>query len=133
MSPSSMTQLARNLRNNSTRQERKLWYLFLRKFLLRFHRQKTIVPYIVDFYCYKAKLVIEIDGSQHIQQKNQESDQKRSEYFKSMNLDVIRFTNLDVDNNFDGVCNQIVQTVNTKLGTDVYKLSDGLASQNLRN
>ena len=116
-----MTQLARNLRNNSTRQERKLWYLFLRNFPLRFHRQKAIGAYIVDFYCQKAKLVIEIDGGQHIEQKNMESDQKRTEYFESIGLEVIRFTNHDVDNNFDGVCNEIVQTLNTKLGIDVYQ------------
>jgi len=116
-----MTQLARNLRNNSTRQERKLWYLFLRNFPLRFHRQKAIGVYIVDFYCQKAKLVIEIDGGQHLEQKNQESDQKRTEYFESIGLSVIRFTNLDVDHNFDGVCNVIVQTVKTKLGTEIYQ------------
>ena len=67
MSPSPMIQLARNLRNNVTPQERKLWYLFLSKFPLRFHRQKTIGPYIVDFYCHKAKLVIEIDGGQQLE------------------------------------------------------------------
>jgi len=116
-----MTQLARNLRNNSTPQERKLWYLFLSKFPLRFHRQKAIGPYIVDFYCHKAKLVIEIDGGQHIEQENQESDQKRTEYFASIGLEVIRFTNRDVDNYFDGVCGEIIQTVNTKVGTDIYQ------------
>ena len=116
-----MTQFARNLRNNSIPQERKLWYQFLSKFSLRIHRQKTIGPYIVDFYCHKAKLVIEIDGSQHIEQKNQESDQKRTKYFESIGLEMIRFTNRDVNNNFDGVCNKIVQTINTKLGTNVYQ------------
>jgi len=116
-----MTQLARNLRNNATPQERKLWYLFLSKFPLRFHRQKTIGPYIVDFYCHKAKLVIEIDGGQHIEQQNQESDQKRTEYLGSIGVDVIRFTNRDIDHNFDGVCNEIVQAIDTKLGTDVYQ------------
>ena len=121
MSPSKMTQLARNLRNNSTPQERKLWHLFLSKFPLRFHRQKAIGACIVDFYCHKAKLVIEIDGGQHIEQKNQESDQKRTEYFRSIGLEVIRFTNRNVDNNFDEVCNEIIQAVKTKLGTDVYQ------------
>jgi len=116
-----MTQLARNLRNNSTRQERKLWYLFLSKFPHRFHRQKAIGPYIVDFYCQKAKLVIEIDGGQQFEQKIQESDQKRTEYLDSIGLSVIRFTNHDVDNNFDVVCDEIVHTINTKLGTDVYQ------------
>ena len=82
MSPSSMTQLARNLRNNSTRQEKKLWYLFLRNFPLRFHRQKVVGVYIVDFYCHKAKLVIEIDGSQHIENTH-ESDNERTEYLQS--------------------------------------------------
>ena len=121
MSPSSMTQLARNLRNNATPQERKLWHLFLSKFPLRFHRQKAIGPYIVDFYCHKAKLVIEIDGSQHIEQEKQENDQKRTDYLESIGLGVIRFTNRDIDHNFDGVCNQIVETINMKLGTDVYQ------------
>ena len=116
-----MTQLARNLRNNATPQERKIWYLFLRRFPLRFHRQKAIGPYIVDFYCHKAKLVIEIDGSQHIEQEKQENDQKRTDYLESIGLGVIRFTNRDIDHNFDGVCNQIVETINMKLGTDVYQ------------
>jgi Uncharacterized protein conserved in bacteria len=121
MSPSSMTQLARNLRNNSTRQEKKLWHLFLSKFPLRFHRQKVIGVYIVDFYCHKAKLVIEIDGGQHLEYKKQEDDQKRTEYLESIGFEVIRFSNHDVDNNFDGVCNEIVHTVNAKLGSDVYQ------------
>ena len=80
MSPSNMTQLSRNLRNNATPQERKLWYQFLSKFPLRFHRQKAIGPYIVDFHCHKAKLVIEIDGGQHFLQEIQEIDQKRTAY-----------------------------------------------------
>lgn len=121
MSPSNMTQLARNLRNNSTRQERKLWYLFLSKFSLRFHRQKVVGPYIVDFYCHKAKLVIEIDGGQHLDQQKQESDQKRTDYLESIGLEVIRFANRDIDTNFNGVCDEIVRTINTKLGTDIYQ------------
>jgi very-short-patch-repair endonuclease len=120
MSPSSMTQLARNLRNNSTRQEKKLWYLFLRNFPLRFHRQKVVGVYIVDFYCHKAKLVIEIDGSQHIENTH-ESDNERTEYLQSNFFEVIRFSNHDVDNNFDGVCTEIVHTVNAKLGSDIYQ------------
>ncbi len=115
-----MTQLARNLRNNSTRQEKKLWYLFLRNFPLRFHRQKVVGVYIVDCYCQKAKLVIEIDGSQHIENTH-ESDNERTEYLQSNGFEVIRFSNHDVDNNFDGVCTEIVHTVNTKLGSDIYQ------------
>ena len=121
MSPSSMTQLARNLRNNATPQERKLWHLFLSKFPLRFHRQKAIGPYIVDFYCHKAKLVIEIDGGQHLEQEKQENDQKRTEYLESIGLSVIRFSNRDIDLNFDGVCDEIVQMVNSKLDINVYQ------------
>ena len=121
MSPSNMTQLARNLRNNATPQERKLWYQFLSKFPLRFHRQKVIGPHIVDFYCHKAKLVVEIDGGQHFQQEIQQADQKRTAYLESIGLEVIRFTNRDVDTNFDEVCNEIVQTINSKLNIGVYQ------------
>ncbi len=102
-----LTPYAKNLRKNMTKQEKHLWYDFLRTYRLRFLRQKVIENYVVDFYCSKAKLVIEIDGGQHYTEEAMEYDKKRTEILEGYGLKVIRFTNLDIDNNFEGVCNNI--------------------------
>lgn len=99
--------LARNLRKKMTPQERKLWYQFLSKYPLKFQRQKPIDDYIVDFYCAKAKLAIELDGGQHYTVSGNLSDKKRTEVLNNFGIKVIRFQNQDVYNNFDGVCQQI--------------------------
>lgn len=85
--------LAKNLRKNATPQENRLWYDFLSKYKVRFQRQKTIDNFIADFYCHKAKLIIEIDGSQHLTESGQEKDNFRTEILKEYDLKVIRFTN----------------------------------------
>ena len=95
---------ARELRKNMTKQEAHLWYDFLSKQSVRFYRQKQFGPYIVDFYCSKANLVIEIDGSQHYYKEGREYDAERTKYLEGLGLRVIRFTNHDVDSNFNGVC-----------------------------
>ena len=103
--------LAKNLRKNMTPWERKLWYLYLRSYPVRFQRQKEIGNYIVDFYCAKAKLVIELDGGGHYTTEQAEKDNRRTKELESMNLNVIRICNLDIGRNFDGVCNYIDLTV----------------------
>ena len=98
---------ARELRKNQTPQEKRLWYDLLRLFPERFQRQKSIGNYIVDFYCHKYKLAIEIDGGQHFEDKSVEYDKIRTEYLNSLGVTVLRFTNDDVNRNFSGVCYMI--------------------------
>ncbi len=102
---------SRSLRNNPTKQENQLWYRFLRKHPLQFNRQRIIGEYIVDFYCSKANLVIELDGSQHYTDKMIEYDQQRTAYLESLGLTVMRFTNTDIDRNFNGVCQTIERMI----------------------
>ena len=99
--------LAKNLRKSATPQENHLWYDFLSKYKVRFQRQKAIDHFIADFYCHKAKLVIEIDGSQHGTEKGMEKDAFRTEILEGYDLKVIRFTNQQIDKNFRGVCEYI--------------------------
>ena len=99
--------LAKNLRTQATRQENHLWYDFLSKHEIRFQRQKAIDNFIADFYCYKAKLVIEIDGSQHYTPEGQSKDEFRTEILEGYDLKIIRFTNKQIDENFRGVCEYI--------------------------
>ena len=95
-----------------TAEERKLWYNFLRTYPLRFLRQKIIGGYIADFYCAKAGLIVEIDGSQHYQDGAAEYDAARTEYFGSLGLKVVRLSNIEVNKNFRGVCKYIDKIVN---------------------
>ena len=103
--------LAKNLRKNMTPWENKLWYQFLRGYKPRFQRQKSIGNYIVDFYCAKAGLVIELDGSGHYENQQQLADKERTKYLESKNLNVIRFSNIDIDENFNGVCHYIDEQI----------------------
>ena len=103
--------LAKNLRKNMTPWENKLWYQFLRGYKPRFQRQKAIGNYIVDFYCAKARIAIELDGAGHYTHRQQQADKERTQYLESKNLKVIRFTNTDIDKNFSGVCRFIDRQV----------------------
>ena len=103
--------LAKNLRRRLTPQERRLWYGFLSKYEVRFQRQKPIADFIADFYCYKAKLVIEIDGFQHLTYIGSVKDKYRTEILNDLGLTVIRFTNNQIDKEFFEVCNYIDETV----------------------
>ncbi len=107
--------LAKTLRKNMTPWERKVWYEFLRNYPIRFQRQKSIDNYIVDFYCAKAKLVIELDGGDHYTESQKDKDKIRSKELESMNLKVIRICNLDIDKNFYGVCEYIDLAVKNSL------------------
>jgi very-short-patch-repair endonuclease len=99
--------LAKNLRKNATPQENHLWYDFLSSYKPRFQRQKVIDKFIADFYCHRAKLVIEIDGSQHYTEDGKKNDEFRTEILTGYDLQVIRFTNWQIDSNFRGVCEYI--------------------------
>ncbi len=103
----SLTDRAKILRKNMTKEERHLWYDFLRAYPIRFLRQKVIDDYIVDFYCHEAKLIIELDGTQHYEEKGLLKDKIRTQRIESRNLTVIRIPNNEVNNNFRGVCEYI--------------------------
>ena len=99
--------LAKNLRVSATLQEKHLWYDFLFKYKVRFQRQKAIDNFIADFYCHKAKLIIEIDGSQHYTPQGKQADEFRTDILEGYDLKIIRFTNQQIDTNFRGVCDYI--------------------------
>ncbi len=107
--------LAKNLRKNMTPWERRLWYEFLRAYPTRFQRQKAIGNYIADFYCAKAKLVVELDGSGHYTFEQIATDQRRTRDLEAMGLKVLRILNSDIDRNFRAVCEQIDLTVQSCL------------------
>ena len=104
------------LRKNMTKEERHLWYDFLRKYPVRFLRQKVIDNYIADFYCNEARLVIELDGSQHYENKGLIKDKIRTEKIESRNLVVVRIPNNVVNENFAGVCEYIDCVVKQSIG-----------------
>ena len=99
--------LAKNLRKNMTPWERKLGYLFLRNYPVKFYRQRAIEEYIVDFYCSKANLIIELDGSGHCDPMQEKKDSIRDEKLKTLGYNVLRISNIDIDKNFQGVCDFI--------------------------
>ena len=98
---------ARELRKNMTKEERHLWYDFLRSYPVRFSRQKVLGRYIADFYSAEAKLVIELDGSQHFDPDGMNYDAVRTEYMESLGLKVLRFSNTDINQRLRDVCDQI--------------------------
>ena len=110
-SNSALTENARTLRRNMTREERRLWYGFLKSLPVTVNRQKTIGPYIVDFCCFSAGLVIELDGSQHYEEQGKISDEARDDYLRSLGLRVLRYSNRDVNQNFAGVCEDILNAI----------------------
>ncbi len=103
-----LTKFAQQLRKNMTKEERRLWYDFLKLQPITFNRQKVIGRCIVDFYCARAKLVIELDGSQHCEEDGKAKDAERDEYLHGLGLTVCRYSNLDVMRNFEGVCTDIL-------------------------
>ena len=104
----SFTDYAKELRKNMTKEERHLWYDFLRYCTPRFRRQEIIGSYIADFYCHQAKLVIELDGSQHMNPDDMVYDSRRTAYFQSLGITVIRYYNTNVHDYFHGVCENIL-------------------------
>ena len=98
-----------------TKQEKHLWYDFLNEYPVRWYRQRIIESFIVDFYCATAKHVIELDGSQHYEKEAMEYDEFRTEIINKYDIEVLRFSNYDVDNNFEGVCAAIDKAVKERL------------------
>jgi very-short-patch-repair endonuclease len=105
---------ARELRKHATTQENHLWYGFLRGFQPRFTRQRIVGNYILDFYCPKALLAIELDGPQHRQPGYVEHDLERTAFLEQYQIEVMRVKNGEIDYNFSGVCRQIAQRVAEK-------------------
>ena len=112
---SKLTENARSLRKQLTKEEAKLWYQFLRLYRPRFHRQYVIGNYIADFYCSQAQLVVELDGSQHCTPEEIIYDQHRTEYLQSQGLTVMRLSNLDVMRQFQKTCEAIDMEVKRKI------------------
>ena len=106
---------ARNLRREMTKEQRHQWYDYLRRHPVKFRRQAVFGKFIADFYCAKAKLVIELDGSQHYEPQNHQDDQLRTEYLETFGVTVIRIANTDVTRNFRGVCEYIDGIVQKRL------------------
>ncbi len=102
-----LTPYAKELRKNMTDEERHLWYDFLRSYPLRFSRQKILGKYIVDFYCAKAKLVIELDGSQHYEAEGMQYDMERTAFLEQYGLYVLRIPNHALKENFEDICEYI--------------------------
>ena len=111
----SQLETARRLRKDMTPHERKLWYLFFRKYPVKIYKQRIIGRFIVDFYCASAGLIIEVDGSQHYEPRGAAYDSERSAFLTSLGLEVLRFSNRDIDRDFYGVCTQIDLTVQKRL------------------
>ena len=107
--------LAKRLRKEMTKEERHLWYDFLRTYPVRFSRQKVLGKYIADFYSAEAKLVIELDGSQHYEDDNAEKDAERTAFLEGYGLTVIRIPNNEVNRNFREVCGYINAAVKQSL------------------
>lgn len=105
---------AKKLRKEMTKEERHLWYDYLRDYPMKFNRQKILGKYIVDFYCAKAKLVVELDGSQHFEEDNIEKDNTRTMFLEEYGLTVLRVPNSEVNNNFRNVCEYIDYIVKQK-------------------
>ena len=107
---------ARSLRKEMTPQERHLWYDFLRYYPVKIYKQRIIGRYIVDFYCASAKLVIEIDGSQHYEKQGQRYDAERTTYLESLGLAVVRYSNADINVRFRYVCEDIERLIRERSG-----------------
>jgi very-short-patch-repair endonuclease len=118
---------SRELRKNMTRQEKHLWYDFLRNYSAKFYRQRAIDWYIVDFYCAKAHLAIELDGGQHMENESREYDRLRTKILEKYDVEVLRFTNTDIDKRFDAVCTVIDRTVQERLKEERDAAPDGCA------
>ena len=107
---------AKQLRKDMTKEERRLWYDYLRAYPVKFSRQKVMGNYIVDFYCAEAKLVIELDGSQHYEPDEAKKDAERTAFLEQYGLRVLRFANNEVNENVRGVCEYIDAMVKNAIG-----------------
>ena len=110
-----LVEAARILRKGMTPQEKHLWFGFLHNYPIRIYKQKIINDFIADFYCAKAKLVIELDGGQHYTEDGLAHDAERTNILNALGLLVIRFPNSEVDTNFKSVCNQIHSIIQSRI------------------
>ena len=115
MEQTKLRQRSQILRKQMTKEERRLWYDFLKTYPVQFKRQYPIGCYIVDFYCFRSKLVIELDGSQHCEASAVEYDHKRTVFLRQQGLLVLRFSNRDIMERFRSVCETIDTTVRDRL------------------
>lgn len=106
---------ARYLRREMTRHEKHLWYDFLQHYPIKIYKQRIIDNFIADFYCHKARLVIELDGSQHFTPEGKSYDEARTEIINQYGVKVIRYSNLDIDEKFDGVCFEIDRIIKERI------------------
>ena len=111
-----LTKRAQSLRKEATKQEKHLWFDYLRTYPVQFKRQVTVDKYIVDFYCAKANLIVELDGSQHYSVEGESYDRKHTAVLEQRGFFVLRFSNNDVDYSFEGVCERIDREVKKRMG-----------------
>lgn len=109
-----LTNNSKTLRRNMTKEERRLWFDFLKEMSITVNRQKVIGNYIVDFYIAQAKIVIELDGAQHYSDKGIVNDKVRDEYLNNLGITVLRYSNSDVNKHFENVCEDILRYVNNR-------------------
>ena len=111
LSNKNLTANAQKLRRDMTKEEKRLWYDFLKDYPIKFHRQKVIGNYIADFYSAAAKIVIELDGSQHYEDLGVKKDKIRDRFMQENGFKVLRYSNFEINDNFEGVCINIEQKV----------------------
>ena len=114
-----LTKNAQNLRRNMTKEERHLWYDFFKQMSIPVNRQKVIGHYIADFYCDCAKVVVELDGTQHYEDEGAAHDRQRDSYMESLGIQVLRYSNADIHRNFRGVCEHIIGVLEERSGLKV--------------
>lgn len=122
-----LSQRAENMRKQMTPAEKALWFRFLREYPLPFVAQKVIGEYIVDFYCRRVRLSIELDGDSHYWGNHQRYDQIRTLYLETLEIKELRFTNTDVYENFEGVC-EVIHTEVEKRRNDLFDQREAFAS-----
>ena len=110
---SKLTKTSQQLRKNMTPEEKKLWYQFLKSLPYTFHRQKVIGHYIADFYCAKALLVVELDGTQHYEANGMQADKERDAFFHSLGITVLRYSNREINQAFERVCSDVLHFLTT--------------------
>ena len=115
MEQKELRQRSQELRKQMTKEERHLWYDFLKTYPVQFKRQYSIGPYFVDFYCYQAKLIVELDGSQHCEPNAIEYDRKCTAYLQKQGFLVLRFSNIDVIEQFCAVCETVDIAVKNRM------------------
>ena len=112
---------ARTLRKNMTKEEKHLWYDFLKRLPFTVNRQKNIGDFIVDFFIAEKRVVIEIDGAQHFEPNNKNADKRRDDELLKLGITVLRYSNYEINKNFEAVCNDIFNRLSLKASDLVFK------------